>query len=179
MIESGLAKDILERAKRDQELRLDRSTFARDDVFHELMAALDTENTAYMKQVVIEYGWPTVSLVGEEASHAAWLLIQHADLDPEFQRKCLLLMQRAPKDEVKQANIAFLVDRLCVTDNKPQEYGTQFHKLKPDDAEWSAFPIRDQGHVDDRRRQMGMQTFQENYDEINEDHNYGTKASSL
>jgi hypothetical protein len=34
-------------------------------------------------------------LVGEDGAHAAWLLAQHADRDPAFQRRCLDLLTQA------------------------------------------------------------------------------------
>src|SRR5690606_17036250 len=42
----------------------------------------DKANTEWLKAVVAERGWPTISEVGEEASYKAWLLVQHADQDP-------------------------------------------------------------------------------------------------
>ena len=64
---------------------------------HSLKAleAMDTDNTAWLKAVVQEHGWPGRSLVGEDAANAAWLLIQHADHDLEFQRTCLDLLEQA------------------------------------------------------------------------------------
>lgn len=174
-----LAEEILHRTEKDQDLRLNRETYNNKEEFNLLLVEVDTENTAYMKQVVSEYGWPTISLVGKQAAHAAWLLVQHADLDQAFQQQCLTLMERVSEGEIKPVNIAYLTDRLLVAKNKPQEYGTQFHKEHPGDTNWEPHPIRDRDNVDARRQQKGMQTFQENYDEINQNHNYGTKASSL
>ncbi|MGW2689537.1 hypothetical protein ACWC6I_41055 [Streptomyces sp. NPDC001414] len=39
-----------------------------------------------------EHGWPGVALVGEQGADEAWLLAQHADLDPAFQRQALGLL---------------------------------------------------------------------------------------
>jgi hypothetical protein len=35
-------------------------------------------NTARLKAVVVDHGWPGRSLVGEDGAHAAWLILQHA-----------------------------------------------------------------------------------------------------
>jgi hypothetical protein len=53
---------------------------------------IDKKNTLKMKKIIKQYGWPTISMVGEKASKNAWLLVQHADHDVEFQKKCLKLM---------------------------------------------------------------------------------------
>jgi hypothetical protein len=52
----------------------------------EHLQAVDAANTARMKRIVAERGWPGRSLVGDDGAQAAWLLVQHADHDPAFQR---------------------------------------------------------------------------------------------
>ncbi|MGD2109344.1 MAG: hypothetical protein PVI86_08115, partial [Phycisphaerae bacterium] len=53
----------------------------------------DRRHTARMKEIVAGHGWPTRTAVGSDGARAAWLLVQHAGLDPGFQRKCLTLME--------------------------------------------------------------------------------------
>jgi hypothetical protein len=53
---------------------------------------IDARNTARMRAIVRERGWPGRSMVDEDGAHAAWLLVQHADADPAFQRTCLGLL---------------------------------------------------------------------------------------
>jgi uncharacterized protein DUF6624/nudix hydrolase family protein len=65
-------------------------------------------------------------LVGEDGAHAAWLLAQHADLNPEFQRRCLeFLRQAAERCEASAADLAHLTDRVLLASGSPQLYGTQ------------------------------------------------------
>lgn len=45
---------------------------------------IDKQNTARMKEIIRQHGWPGRTLVGEEAAQGAWLLVQHADHDVEF-----------------------------------------------------------------------------------------------
>jgi hypothetical protein len=45
----------------------------------EQMRATARENAEWLKGVISEHGWPGRSLVGENGSDAAWLLVQHAD----------------------------------------------------------------------------------------------------
>src|SRR5262245_10057372 len=51
--------------------------------------AADEDNTKWLKGLVEKHGWPTNTLVGKDGANAAWLLVQHADQDPKFQRCCL------------------------------------------------------------------------------------------
>jgi hypothetical protein len=69
----------------------------------EIVATVDADNLAWLKEVVAEVGWPGQSMVGEDGAHAAWLLAQHADQDPAFQRRCLeLLPKRSPPARLRQ-----------------------------------------------------------------------------
>ena len=118
------------------------------------MKALDARHTVRLKEIVAAHGWPGASLVGEKAAHAAWLLVQHADADPKFQRRCLELMQGLPAGEVSPKDVAYLTDRVLLAEGKPQRYGTQF--LKDATGKWVPKPLEDPDHVDERRKSVGL-----------------------
>jgi hypothetical protein len=121
---------------------------------------IDTKSTARMKEIVKQYGWPGKSLVGEDGANGAWLLVQHADLDHDFQKQCLPLIEAATKTgEVKPQHYAYLYDRLATAEGKPQRYGTQFQNDGP-------FPIEDEAHVDERRKAVGLGTMAEYHEEM-------------
>jgi hypothetical protein len=87
---------------------------------------VDTRNTARLKELVAEKGWPRISQVGKEAARAAWLLAQHADRDPAFQREILTLMEAAVEEGEAEPHVfAYLTDRVLLAEGKPQRYGTQ------------------------------------------------------
>jgi hypothetical protein len=112
--------------------------------------------------MVRENGWPTISLVGSEASRSAWLLVQHAYAEPDFMKQCLDLM-RAAEGDVAPMDIAILEDRLLTMEDKPQIYGTQFHKEGND---WVPLPIREPDRVDELRAGVGPGTLAENAERI-------------
>lgn len=150
-----LSSTIIKMANKDQKMRL---------AFQEKAAAwddkLDERNTKQMKKIVAKFGWPTIPYIGRKASTAAWLLVQHADHDPKFQRKCLTLMQSLPEGEVAKHNLAYLEDRVLVNEGLKQKYGTQFHyskngKVKPRSL------INKKG-LNKRRKIMGLETFEKN-----------------
>ncbi len=87
----------------------------------------DQGNTAWLSAKVAGQGWPTRSAVGDEASSAAWLLVQHADGNPAFQLTALRLMAPlAPKGEIDPRNFAMLTDRIELKFSGRQRYGTQW-----------------------------------------------------
>jgi hypothetical protein len=116
------------------------------------MKAGDRERTATLKTIVDKLGWPNKTAVGEDGAHAAWLLVQHADQDPDFAKRALGLMEPLVKPgEVDARDYAYLYDRVAVHDNRPQRYGTQFKDGYPN-------PIEDEAHVDERRAAIGLGT---------------------
>jgi hypothetical protein len=140
-------------AKADQEMRINAVEHKRPWDY-----LVDKHHTEQLKQIIAEFGWPTISMVGVEASNDAWLIVQHADEDRDFQKKCLELLKTLPKGEISLHNIAYLEDRILVAEHKTQIYGTQFYgrnsTLKPR-------PIKDPAHLDERRASMGLGTFAE------------------
>src|SRR5262249_15588589 len=82
--EPQLRDEILARTKKDQDARFKiiKEGGAKPTPEEiEALTAVDTENRTWMKGVIEKHGWPGKSLVGEEAAHNAWLLVQHADAD--------------------------------------------------------------------------------------------------
>ena len=151
-------REIKEMCVADQEMRR-RSMEMGGVIETEEDDTLDFRNTERMKQIVSNMGWPTISKVGAEISNDAWLLVQHADHDVTFQKKCLDLMKQQPEGEVSKRNIAYLEDRIRVNEGQPQLYGTQFRN--EEGAPYGPRPIENPEHVNDRRKEMGMESLEE------------------
>jgi hypothetical protein len=119
------------------------------------LRALQQAHTRRLKEIVAEYGWPTLSMVGNDASQGAWLLAQHADDDPAWQRAALDKMEKLiPDNEVRKADVAYLRDRLDVAEHKPQRYGTQGHCAAR--GKWEPFALAEPEQVDARRQAMDL-----------------------
>lgn len=116
-----LAKELIRRRTVDQKGRIkymklrkkgkgDTPKFKR---FVEGLIRIDQENTNRMREIVSEIGWPTISKVGERASNAAWIIVQHADRQPDFQAYCLPLVKEGfDAGQVNPSNYAYLYDRV-------------------------------------------------------------------
>ncbi|MGW0435747.1 DUF6624 domain-containing protein [Micromonospora sp. NPDC003197] len=155
-----IAAELLAMADTDQQMR------TRAHVDMDLWdVEVDHVNTARLKEIIDQIGWPTVSKVGAEASSAAWLVAQHAPDDLDFMKRCLLLMQQAGPGEVKLSNIALLDDRVRIIQDQPQVYGTQFCNTGNG---WDPFPIEDPERVNERRAAMGLDTFEDDVARIRE-----------
>ena len=145
-VDEELRAELLRRAAADQVARRALSPAA--------MAAADGENLPWLRQVITDVGWPGTSLVGLDGAHAAWLLAQHADSDPVFQRRCLdLLTAAVEQGEATVVEQAYLTDRVLLHEGKPQEYGTQAIAR---DGRFEPRTLRDPEHVDQRRATVGL-----------------------
>ena len=143
-----LRLQLLHMQQRDQDVRRNASD---DD-----LAAVDAEHLQRLRAIVHQYGWPTISMVGRDGAFAAWLLVQHADQDPEFQRHVLQSMTRLMKTgEVAPQAVAYLHDRL----HRPQRYGTQ-GSCGPAGV-WEPREVEELGALDERRRSVGLGPFEE------------------
>lgn len=144
---SRLGKELLQMTKRDQDMRLS----GRWDW------SVDKTNTRRLKKIVKNYGWPDIDLVGEKASHGAWLIAQHADHDIKFQEKCLSLITVKLKDgKAHPQNYAYLVDRVRKNKGLTQIYGTQFYLKNKKLVPW---PIKDKKSLDKRRKKFKLGSF--------------------
>ena len=120
---------------------------------------LSRRNLDRMKVIVAQVGWPTITMVGTDGAFDAWLLVQEADNEPEFQAHCLQLMQACAPDEVGQRLIGFLDDRIRAAAGRPQLYGTQFQQGP--DGKPEPWQIEDPDHLDERRAAIGLGPFEE------------------
>lgn len=155
----ALRAELAKRVAKDQELRNRANERGGDQALTAQIVATDRDNTAWLKRIVVAQGWPPISKVGRDGAQNAWLLVQHADLDPAFQEQVLTLMRAAvAKGEASGANLAYLTDRVRAAQGKPQVYGTQFHEV---DGMLEPRPIEDVAHVDERRAAVGLGTMQE------------------
>lgn len=164
-----ISLEIEKMAKEDQDIRsMDlRGNDEQESNLADRMLDIDETNTEKMKHIVEQIGWPTISRVGKESSVNAWLLVQHADHDVDFQKQCLDLMKAEPAGEVELHDIAYLEDRIRVNTNEGQVYGTQFRETLDPTARqktviaYGPKPIEDAEHVNERRASVGLEPMEE------------------
>jgi hypothetical protein len=113
-------------------------------------------NLEQMRVILAEYGWPGRRLVGEDGSHGAWLLLQHADRDTALQRTALdLLAHAVSAGDASGRDFAYLTDRVRVAEGRPQVYGTQLDYDSRGCA--SPKPSENAAQLDARRASVGLE----------------------
>ncbi|MNY15333.1 hypothetical protein D3C86_1485410 [compost metagenome] len=161
MNDTTIAARIIDLKNEDLKLRdklIERGQLS--EGYQEEMEKLHQKNAKLLDQIIAEIGYPTMDKVGKEASEATWLVIQHSIGQPEFMKKCVVLLENAvDENNADPKNLAYLTDRIAVLEGKPQLYGTQFDwdekgKLSPN-------PFDDVKQVDARRKAIGLNTLEE------------------
>ncbi|WP_343304596.1 DUF6624 domain-containing protein [Chitinophaga niabensis] len=119
------------------------------------MVRIDSANMRFTDSVIKIYGYPGKSLVGENASYAAWSVIQHSNRIDEFMP---LLKDAADKGELDFHFYAMTLDRQLMYKRQEQIYGTQgsMVTLKNGEKGMIIWPIKDPEGVDERRRKAGF-----------------------
>jgi hypothetical protein len=160
------AREALQRVIRDQSLRFisvddppeglpERAADEWGLALGSRLVAVDCDNTSWLREQLAEIAWFDIPTYGERADRAAWLITQHADRTPEFQREVLARLESLPPGHTTQRNLAYLS-----AENRPQRYGTQMQC----DENGSMQPmggLEDESNVDARRASIGLPPLEE------------------
>jgi hypothetical protein len=123
------------------------------DSLWEAMSKVDSVNLVRIEEILNRRSWPSPDEVGERASTAVFLVIQHSD---SLTHATYLPMMRAAvqRGASQPEELALLEDRLLTEQGKPQIYGSQVHTDSTGKS--SFFPIADEANVDKRRAAVGL-----------------------
>jgi len=128
--------------------------------YNERMASLHNKNSELLSEIINKVGYPTVDMVGQEASEAAWLVVQHSIERPQFMKKAAILLKLAvEQNKADPKSLAYLTDRIAVFEGKPQRFGTQFDWDK--NGEMNPNPFDDLAKVNQRRKALELPTLEE------------------
>jgi len=155
--EMGRVDQEVRNAWIDSEKKKDDPTRTED--LRKKVVDVDRANTERLEKIVAEIGWPRRSDVGKEAASGAWLIAQHTG-DREFQAHALELIEpHLAQGEVSKPSYALLKDRVRCHRGEKQIYGTQYSMKQIDGVMHFGplTPIEDPAHLDERRKEMGLE----------------------
>ena len=119
------------------------------------MREVHERNAGHLERIIRANGWPGIHLAGRDGAEAAWRIAHHAIAMPQFQRRCLKLLQGAvARGDADAQHAARLDDRIAFNERRPQKYGTQFDW--DEKGRMSPYTLDDPKAVDRRRRAIGM-----------------------
>lgn len=164
----ALTAPLQQRVDKDQQGRQAWLQQPRSSALGNAVVQVDKDNREWFRPVLEACGWPRVSIVGETAARNAWLLAQHADMDPVFQRFAASEMKKAVLEgEAKGERLALLVDRNARINKTAQTYGMQFLS---DGQAIRFLPVAEPDGLDARRREIGLPPFICYYRKVQKDH---------
>jgi len=125
-----------------------------------VMHKVDSINLMVVDEIIRNYGWPGKSLVGEQASAGAFLVLQHSGDYQKMEKYQPLLKEAAEKGELDWALYATYSDRINMYKNEKQTYGSQliFNNTK---KILELYPVEDETNVDQRRAEVGLEPLRE------------------
>jgi hypothetical protein len=167
MLHPDIAQELVER--RNHDLGVRQRLITEGKLFRGYnpeMERVHLDNAQRLEEIISQISWPTYEQVGEEASQAAWLIVQHAISLPLFMKSCLALLKEQEKNgTIDPVNVAFLSDRIAMYENRPQSYGTQF--VNDDLGQLVAYELDASiEQVNQRRQKLGLNTVEERLAEL-------------
>lgn len=128
------------------------------------------KNKTRAEEIFNEYGYPGYDLIGEKAEQAYWLMVQHSDFDPEFQKKVLVgLEKQVENGNANSRNFGLLTDRVRLNTGKKQVYGTQVTYISQN-GQAIPKPLKDSANVNKRRAEVGLEPIEEYLNLMSEMH---------
>lgn len=156
-----ISQTILRLKEKDDKLRaklMENKTLSNG--YNREMKAIHNSNAKRLNRIIDVIGFPTSEKIGEEASNAAWLIIQHSIGQPDLMKKWAALMEIEVKNgQADKINFAYLTDRIAVFEGNPQRYGTQFDW--DENGEMSPAKIDEYDKVNERRKAIGLNSLEE------------------
>jgi hypothetical protein len=111
-------------------------------------AEVDAQLTGELKGIVARHGWPTIAMVGFDASNDAMAMLTHTR-DHAWQLSLVPRLERlAGEGKIDGSALATVVDKELVSEGKLQRYGTQFKVV---DGTMAMIAVEDPAGLDARR----------------------------
>ena len=129
-----------------------------------------TKNKNRTESLFKKYGYLGINELGESGSNDFWLIVQHCDKFPKFQKSVLKSMKKeVKKGNANQDNYAYLCDRVNSNGGIKQYFGTQVDyrlngQAKPKNG------LIDSSNVDKRRNEYGLKPLKDYLNQMTELH---------
>lgn len=118
------------------------------------------DSLCYLKidTILARHGYPSKQIVGDEVVGIPFFILGFAPLSLKEKHYQTILMA-VSKGDVEATSFAYFADKIKVAKGEKQIYGTQYYV----DKEYNIiyYPIEDKEHLDERRKTMGLGSFEE------------------
>ena len=133
----------------------------------------DSVFTTHQKRLSMIFkknGFIGIDMAGDEGSMNFWLMVQHSDHNPDFQKEVLEKMKiEVDKGNADPSNYGLLVDRVKLNKGQAQVYGTQ---VRYNMHTGQAYPkkLADSITVNERRKSIGLEQIEIYLNEMSKMH---------
>jgi hypothetical protein len=118
------------------------------------MKDADSVDLVKVEAIVSKFGWLGADVIGDQGNSTLFMVIQHADLQP--QEKYLPIIRDAvAHNKAKASDLALLEDRVALLEGKEQIYGSQLTWNMKTNT-FIVAPLSDPDNVDKRRADVGL-----------------------
>ncbi len=137
------------------------------EVFEKL-EKIDSINGRIVKVILgANGGWLETSKFGQECNDMVWLLVQHMDRDVPYQKIILEKLKVSTETNKQDAkHYAYLYDRVDVSEQRPQLYGTQA-TFDKDSKKYVLNDVENPKCLNDRRKSLGLEPAEEYLEKLN------------
>ncbi len=156
---SGLKKVLTKAYIDDQAARIDYANLRWSE-----QNRLDRDNLEIVTKIIDSLGWLGISQIGDTASSALFLVIQHANVKA-MEKYLPALKKAASAGEASKGHLALMIDRIEVYNKRPQIYGTQ---TEDSNGVWVISKMLDPVNINERRKTMGLGSIESYLNEIRE-----------
>lgn len=119
-----------------------------------VIGPIDQANQQALMAMVPPEGWFLRSRYGDQAASAAFHIVQHGG-EAMWRRFLPVLEPLVTVGEVEGEVYAKMFDRLAISEDRPQRYGTQFVCM---DSRWTLAPLEDEMRVEEWRAELQIAT---------------------
>ncbi|MBC8754424.1 hypothetical protein H2O64_07055 [Kordia sp. YSTF-M3] len=127
------------------------------DAWNSFKDSVYTTHQKRLSKIFKENGFVGIDLAGDEGSMNFWLMVQHSDHNPDFQKEVLEKMKiEVNKGNADASNYGLLVDRVKLNTGQAQVYGTQ---VTYNMHTGQAYPkkLADSITINERRKSIGLE----------------------
>ncbi|WP_449400681.1 DUF6624 domain-containing protein [Chryseobacterium wanjuense] len=125
---------------------------------------IDAKNLLIVTKIIDSAGWLGEDKIGKDANLALFAIIQHANSLEIMEKYLPIMKDAASKGNADKSQLAYLIDRVELLNNRKQIYGTQYSI----DENGKVFfeNLADSSKVDLRRKTMNLESLEDYIKEI-------------
>ncbi len=125
---------------------------------------IDKKHRDLIESIVHHCGFEAIKSFGEDAVFYTFMIIQHSP-DWVMENYIDKFKEAAESGYLRKASLVLMIDRVLVSQGKKQIYGTQYRR-NIETGEITFDPIVDPENLDERRREVGLGSFEEYKNQI-------------